>query len=80
MRYIIADACDYGIPQHRTRTHIVAFKDKAACDGFKFPKTIPLSKRLREVIDFSIKAEAELYYQSGTVKYERLNRGIIDSN
>ncbi len=29
IRYIIADACNYGIPQHRTRTYIVAFKDKA---------------------------------------------------
>lgn len=25
--YLIADACDYGIPQHRTRTYIVAFSD-----------------------------------------------------
>lgn len=25
IRYLIADACDYGIPQHRTRTYIFAF-------------------------------------------------------
>lgn len=38
IRYLIADACNYGIPQHRTRTYIVAFKDFDMCNKFQFPK------------------------------------------
>ena len=36
IRYLVADACDYGIPQHRTRTYIVAFSDRTACESFTF--------------------------------------------
>ena len=42
IRYLIADACNYGIPQHRTRTYIVAFKDYEMCNGFRFPEEQPL--------------------------------------
>lgn len=38
IRYVIADACNYGIPQHRTRTYIVAFNDYEICNCFVFRK------------------------------------------
>ena len=41
IRYLVADACDYGIPQHRTRTYIVAFSDRIACENFTFPEKVP---------------------------------------
>lgn len=44
IRYIIADACDYGIPQHRTRTYVVAFKSKSECDNFIFPNKVSLTR------------------------------------
>lgn len=80
IRYLIADACHYGIPQHRTRTYIVAFKDKAACDKFRFPEQEPLLKHLHDLIDFNAEVEEEFYYHPGSEKYERLSRAIIDGN
>ena len=79
IRYIIADACDYGIPQHRTRTYIVAFKDKTACDNFRFFLKIPLEKRITDVIDISIKVDDRYYYSPDNPKYDRLQKTITDS-
>ena len=36
LRYIVADACDYGIPQHRTRTYLLAFRDVKQCESYHF--------------------------------------------
>lgn len=77
IRYIIADACDYGIPQHRTRTYIVAFKDKTACDSFRFPEKVPLEKHITDIIDTSVKADARYYY-SDEPKFARLQKAIVD--
>lgn len=78
IRYIIADACDYGIPQHRTRTYIVAFKDKTACDVFRFPEKVPLEKHITDIIDTSVAADEHYYYRPDTPQYERLQRAIVD--
>lgn len=78
IRYIIADACDYGVPQHRTRTYIVAFKDKSECDNFCFPEKIPLGKRITDVIDTSVKVDCCYYYSPDTPRYVRLQKAIID--
>ena len=79
VRYITADACDYGIPQHRTRTYIVAFKDKSACDNFRFPEKIPLKKHITDVIDTSVKADDRYYYSPNSPRYGRLKKAIIDN-
>jgi len=80
IRYIIADACNYNVPQHRTRTYILAFRDKAECDKFQFPQEEPLSRHVCGTIDLTVKAEDKLYYALGTLKYKRLNKAITDSN
>ncbi len=78
IRYLIADACDYGVPQHRTRTYIVAFTDRNACERFTFPKQVPLEKRITDVIDVSVKADDIYYYPPESAKYRRLNELISD--
>ena len=80
IRYIIADACNYGVSQHRTRTYILAFQNKTECDEFRFPEEEPLLKHICGAIDFSIKAEDRLYYAPDSPKYERLDRVITDCN
>ncbi len=80
IRYIIADACNYGVPQHRTRTYILAFRNKEECDAFQFPEEEPLSKHICGTIDYSLKAEDGLYYTPESPKHERLSRAITDSN
>ena len=80
IRYIIADACDYGIPQHRTRTYIVAFKDKCACDAFKFPEKVPLEKRITDVIDRSVEADEKFYLDKNSREYAQMNAFIDDES
>ncbi len=79
IRYIIADACDYGIPQHRTRTYIIAFKDKTACDAFRFPEKVPLEKHIADIIDTSVAVDENYYYRPDTPQYARLQKAITDS-
>lgn len=78
IRYLIADACDYGVPQHRTRTYIVAFTDRNACERFTFPEKVPLVKHITDVIDVSIKADDRYYYPTESTKYRRLSEFISD--
>lgn len=79
IRYLIADACDYGIPQHRTRTYIVAFKSKEACDKFKFPEKCKLEKRIFDIIDKTQKADDKYYLSVDSPEYKKLNAAMKDS-
>lgn len=78
IRYIIADACDYGIPQHRTRTYIVAFKSQEACDGFKFPDKLGLKKHIFDIIDKTVKVDDSYYSTADSYQYKKLSMFITD--
>lgn len=78
IRYLIADACDYGIPQHRTRTYIIAFKSKEACDKFKFPEKHKLEKRIFDIIDRTQKADDKYYLSADSSEYKKLNTAMKD--
>lgn len=80
IRYLIADACDYGIPQHRTRTYIVAFKDYSMCCKFIFPEKQPLKWHIFDIIDRSIKVDEKFYLKEHTVQYQQMKRAITDGN
>lgn len=80
IRYIVADACDYGVPQHRTRTYIVAFKDEDASKRFKFPEKCTLNKHITDVIDMTIKADKSLYYDKNSYEYKKLSVAITDGS
>nr|WP_294835879.1 DNA (cytosine-5-)-methyltransferase [uncultured Eubacterium sp.] len=80
IRYIIADACNYGIPQHRTRTYIVAFKDYEMCNGFRFPEEQPLKKHIFDIIDRSVKADDKFYLPENSVQYQKIKDAITDEN
>ena len=78
IRYIVADACDYGIPQHRTRTYIAAFKTSEATSRFKFPEKRPLDKHVFDVIDKSKCADDCLYLRKDSGQYRQMENAIID--
>lgn len=78
IRYIIADACDYGIPQHRTRTYIVAFKSKEACDKFRFPEKCKLEKRIFDIINKNINTDDSYYLNTDSYQYKKLCSAIKD--
>lgn len=79
IRYIIADACNYGIPQHRTRTYIVAFKSQVACEAFSFPDECKLTKHIFDVIDKTVKVDDSYYLSRESAEYKRLDKEITDS-
>lgn len=78
IRYIIADACDYGIPQHRTRTYIVAFKSQEACFNFKFPDKVNLKKRIFDVIDKAARVDDSFYAKPDSYQFRKLSEFIRD--
>lgn len=80
IKYMIADACNYEIPQHRTRTYIVAFKDEEMSNRFIFPKEQVLNKRIFDIIDRSIKAEDKFYLDENSVQYQKIKTAITDEN
>ena len=80
IRYIIADACNYGIPQHRTRTYIVAFRDYEMCIRFCFPEEKPLQKHIFDIIDRSVKADDEFYLPEDSLQYQKMKAAITDKN
>lgn len=80
IRYLIADACNYGIPQHRTRTYIVAFKDYEMCNGFPFPEEQPLKKHIFDIIDRSVNAEDKFYLLENSAQYQKMKDTITDEN
>lgn len=80
IRYIIADACDYEIPQHRTRTYIVAFKNFEMCNRFGFPEEQPLKKHIFDIIDRSKKADERFYIDENSSQYRKLKKAITDEN
>lgn len=78
IRYLIADACDYGVPQHRTRTYIVAFKSKESCDKFRFPEKFELTKHIFDVIDNTVKSDDSYYLSPDSYQYKKLLPVITD--
>lgn len=80
IRYLVADACDYGIPQHRTRTYIVAFKSQEACERFEFPEKCELEQRIFDVIDKSKIIDERYYLKPGTYRYDKMLDTINDEN
>ena len=80
IRYLVADACDYGIPQHRTRTYILAFRDYEQCQNYRFPEKVRLTKHIFDVIDKSAKVDSSFYLPENTPNYQRMAKAIIDDN
>jgi DNA (cytosine-5)-methyltransferase 1 len=77
---MVADACDYGIPQHRTRTYLLAFRDVEQCESYHFPEKVKLEKRIFDIIDKTVKVDDSLYLIENTSKYNKMSKAIIDDN
>ena len=80
IRYLVADACDYGIPQHRTRTYIVAFSDERQCSAFEFPEKRELTVSIFNIIDRTQQVEDRYYLDSSSVNFRRMSAFIKDTN
>lgn len=50
----VLDAKDFGVPQHRERVFIVSERDDIAYPRYEFPKPIPLTKKLKDVLEENV--------------------------
>ncbi len=80
IRYLVADACNYGIPQHRTRTYIVAFKSQRLCEQFQFPEKRKLEKQIFDIIDKSREIDNRYYLKPDTYQYNKMIVAINDED
>lgn len=80
VRYLVADACEYGVPQHRTRTYLLAFNDVIQCENFRFPQKTELKQRIFDIIDKSIKANNSFYLNENSIQFSKIAKAITDDN
>ena len=78
IRYSVVDACNYGIPQHRTRSYIVAFKNEKKCNQFVFPGKVTLEKKIIDIIDRTRKVDESYYLRVDTYQYVKMLAAIKD--
>ncbi len=78
IRYMVADACDYGVPQHRTRTYIVAFENIESCNRFVFPEKSKEHRFIFDVIDKTKQKNESFYLNKEHLKYQKIHDAIID--
>ncbi len=82
VKYAVLNAMEYGnIPQNRERIYVIAFKDKTVYKNFEFPKPIPLTTKLTDIIDYESIMDDKYYYTEGKYKgdiYEQLVAAMDD--
>lgn len=79
VKYDVENAKTHGnIPQERSRTFVVAFRDTDMLADFVFPKEIELTRSLKDIFDRNQKHSDIYYYQSNSKYYELLNKRIPD--
>ena len=78
IRYLIADACDYGIPQHRTRTYLLAFQDVIQCEMYHFPEKTELKQHVFDIVDKSATVDRSFYLSENSLKYSKMVNAIKD--
>lgn len=81
-KHKVLNATEYGnVPQNRERIYIVGFQDKKVYEKFDFPDPIPLTKTLKDVIDYETKLDEAFYYTKQKNKfYDELKENITNSD
>ncbi len=70
----VLNTMEYGnVPQNRERIYIVGFLSKEAYDKFEYPKQIPLTTNIHDIIDITDKKPLGLYYENSKY-YEELKK------
>ncbi len=80
IRYMVADACDYGVPQHRTRIYILAFKNTSLCQSYKFPEKSRLKYHVFDLVDKAASVDRSYYLPEDSAKYNKMLNAITDEN
>lgn len=78
LRYIVANACDYGFPQVRNRIYMVCFKDGDIAGRFQFPAKSALQLRTWDIIDRTKTVDAQWYLDPTSDRYKEIAPAITD--
>ena len=84
IKHQILNGTTYGnVPQNRERIFLLCFKDADDAANFEFPKSIPLTKKVSDIIDIADEKDAK-YYQTNIASpsvqkmlKEVVNKGAI---
>jgi DNA (cytosine-5)-methyltransferase 1 len=75
LKYQVMNSCEYGnIPQNRERIYIVGFYNPEQAESFKFPKPIPLTKNMMDVLESDI---PDKYYYENSKIYDKIKDDIV---
>lgn len=79
VKYKVMSPHEYAnIPQIRERIFIIAFKDFTMYNAFEFPTSIPLTKKINDIIDRSEHHHEVYYYTEKSKYYSLLNERMTD--
>ncbi len=74
IKFKVLNSMEYGnVPQNRERIYIVGFKDKSKIEAFEFPKPVPLTKTVKDILEKDVN---EKYYYNGKPLYEKIKDDI----
>ena len=80
--YQVLNAMNYGnVAQNRERIYIVAFKEEKDFEKFHWPLSVPLTRSVRDIIDFEGKVDDKYYYTEGKYKgdiYQKLVSAMMN--
>ena len=82
VKYSVLNGMEYGnVPQNRERIYIVGFRNHEDYRNFEFPDPVPLTAKLRNVIDFKKKVDQKYYYTETSCSfYDELARAVKRNN
>ena len=79
VKYSVQNSATHGnIPQERSRMFITAFLDHDMMNAFSFPDEIPLTRKINDIIDRSVKHSDVYYYKNNNKYFNLLNKRITD--
>lgn len=77
----VLNATEYGnIPQNRERIYIIGFRDPLAAAHFEWPKHIPLTTKLSDLIDFESEVDDKYYYTNERPFFDELVKSVVEPN
>lgn len=65
-----------GVPQIRDRICMVAFREQAECDGFKFPNPIGLEITIEDILKQNVKKHNVYYYGTDNSFYKHVKQFV----
>jgi len=77
VKWSVLNASLYNVPQGRERVYIIGFKDKKMFNRFQFPKPIPLTTTISDIVNIGERVEDKYYYTEKSSIFEGLKTGVV---